>query len=41
MNELAANTHQVDNWCARGWYNYPLATNDPWYGARRISLTAP
>ncbi len=36
MNELAAGTHQIDNWCARGWYNYPLAEHDPWIGAQRI-----
>jgi hypothetical protein len=36
MNELAANTHQIDNWCARGWHGYPLDSNDPWTGARRV-----
>ncbi len=36
MNELAANTHQADNWCARGWYDYPKESDDPWTGAKRI-----
>jgi hypothetical protein len=36
MNELAAFTHKVDNWCARGWYDYPKAENDEWVGAGRF-----
>ena len=35
MNELAAFCHKVDNWCARGWYDYPKAENDEWKGAGR------
>jgi len=35
MNELAAFCHMVDNWCARGWYDYPKAVGDEWYGAGR------
>ena len=36
MNELAAFCHKVDNWCARGWYDYPKAEGDEWIGARRV-----
>jgi len=36
MNELAAFCHKVDNWCARGWYNYPKAKGDEWLGAGRF-----
>ena len=36
MNELAAFCHQIDNWCARAWYNYPLEKSDPWIGADRV-----
>lgn len=36
MNELAAFCHKVDNWCARGWYDYPKAENDEWHGAQRF-----
>lgn len=36
MNELAAFCHKVDNWCARGWYDYPKAEGDEWIGAGRI-----
>lgn len=36
MNELAAFCHKVDNWSARGWYGYPLESNDPWIGAGRF-----
>lgn len=36
MNELAAFGHKVDNWCARGWYNYPKAEGDEWTGASRV-----
>ncbi len=35
MNELAAFCHMMDNWCARGWYDYPKAEGDEWTGARR------
>ena len=36
MNELAAFCHKVDNWSARGWYAYPLESDDPWIGAKRV-----
>ena len=36
MNELAAFCHKIDNWCARGWYDYPKATDDEWMGATRF-----
>ncbi len=36
MNELAAFCHKVDNWCARGWYDYPKAEGDEWTGASRV-----
>ncbi len=36
MNELAAFCHKVDNWSARGWYNYPKAEGDEWIGAKRF-----
>lgn len=36
MNELAAFCHKVDNWCARGWYDYPKAEGDEWTGAQRV-----
>ena len=36
MNELAAFCHMVDNWCARGWYDYPKKTDDEWVGAGRV-----
>ena len=36
MNELAAFCHKVDNWSARGWYNYPLEKDDPWVRAQRV-----
>lgn len=37
MNELAAFAHQVDNWCARAWYDYPKPKGqDEWIGADRI-----
>lgn len=39
MNELAAFCHKVDNWCARGWYNYPKAECDEWTGAGRVRTT--
>lgn len=38
MNELAAFCHKVENWSARGWYDFPLAKNDPWVGADRLKL---
>lgn len=38
MNELAAFCHKIDNWCARGWYNYPKATGDEWIGATRFRI---
>jgi hypothetical protein len=39
MNELAAFCHKVDNWCARGWYDYPKAEGDEWTGASRVRTT--
>lgn len=39
MNELAAFCHKVDNWCARGWYDYPKASGDEWFGAKRFRTT--
>jgi hypothetical protein len=39
MNELASFCHKVDNWCARGWYNYPKAEGDEWIGAGRFRTT--
>ncbi len=39
MNELAAFCHKVDNWSARGWYDYPKAEGDEWTGARRVRTT--
>ncbi len=36
MNELAAFCHIMDNWCARGWYDYPKAEGDEWIGAGRF-----
>ncbi|MCA9354506.1 MAG: hypothetical protein KC877_03240 [Candidatus Kaiserbacteria bacterium] len=39
MNELAAFCHKVDNWCARGWYDYPKAVDDEWTGATRFRST--
>lgn len=35
MNELSAFCHLCDIWSARGWYNFPAESNDPWNGARR------
>lgn len=36
MNELAAFCHKVDNWSARGWYQYPKSSEDEWIGASRV-----
>jgi hypothetical protein len=36
MNALAAFCHKIDNWSARGWYDYPKAENDEWSGATRF-----
>ena len=36
MNELAAFCHMIDNWCARGRYDYPKAEGDEWMGAGRV-----
>lgn len=36
MNELASFCHMVDNWCARGWYDYPKVFGDEWTGALRL-----
>ncbi len=36
MNELAAFCHKLDNWSARGWYDYPKASDDEWTGAGRF-----
>lgn len=38
MNELASFCHMVDNWSARGWYDYPKAENDEWVGAQRFRV---
>lgn len=35
MNELAAFCHKIDNWSARGWYDYPKE-DDEWTGAQRF-----
>jgi len=39
MNELAAFCHMPDNWCARGWHDYPKAEDDEWIGAGRVRTT--
>lgn len=39
MNELASFCHKIDNWCARGWYDYPKPIDDEWIGAGRIRTT--
>jgi hypothetical protein len=39
MNEFAAFCHIMDNWCARGWYDYPKAEGDEWTGASRPRTT--
>lgn len=36
MNELAAFCHKIDNWSARGWYDYPKERDDEWTGAGRF-----
>lgn len=36
MNELAAFCHKLDNWSARGWFDYPRAEDDEWTGAQRF-----
>ncbi len=28
--------NKVDNWSARGWYDYPKAEGDEWTGATRV-----
>jgi hypothetical protein len=32
---LAAFAHICDTWSARGWFDFPSETNDPWDGAKR------
>lgn len=32
---LAAFAHLCDTWSARGWFNFPAESNDPWLGAQR------
>ena len=32
---LAAFAHMCDTWSARGWFNFPAISNDPWSGAQR------
>lgn len=32
---LAAFAHLCDTWSARGWFDYPKESNDPWQGAKR------
>lgn len=39
MNELASFCHKVDNWCARGWHDYPKQDGDEWSGAGRFRST--
>jgi hypothetical protein len=39
MNELAAFCHKIDNWSARGWYDYPKSNDDEWIGAGRVRTT--
>ena len=39
VNELAAFCHKSDNWCGRGWYDYPKAIGDEWAGASRVRTT--
>jgi hypothetical protein len=39
MNELAAFCHMIDNWCARGWYDYPKTEGDGWIGSARFRVT--
>lgn len=39
MNELAAFCHMLDNWCARGWHDYPKAEGDEWIDAGRFRTT--
>jgi len=39
MNELAAFCHKIDNWSARGWYDYPKPQDDEWTGAKRFRTT--
>lgn len=38
MNELAAFCHKIDNWSARGWFDYPKEF-DEWIGAGRFRTT--
>lgn len=40
MGELAVICHIADLSSARLWYDYPLAENDPWEGARRTNSLA-
>lgn len=40
MNELAAVVHTVDLLSARVYYAHPLATDDPWVGAKRCNANA-
>ncbi len=37
MNELAKLCNISDSWSARGAFDYPLAANDPWIGAKRCN----
>ncbi len=30
MGPLAAFIHMCDNWSARGWFDYPMKSGDPW-----------
>ncbi|HII15745.1 MAG TPA: hypothetical protein HA362_05540 [Nanoarchaeota archaeon] len=32
---LAAFAHLCDNWSARGWFDFPAESDDPWLGAKR------
>ena len=33
---LTAFTHLCDTWSARGWFNFPAKSNDPWKGDERM-----
>lgn len=39
MNELASFCHGIDNWSARGQYDYPKVEGDEWTGATRFRST--
>lgn len=39
MKELGAVVHCADILSARVFYNYPMESNDPWIGAKRVNTT--